>query len=254
METGVYGIYCTVNGKWYIGSTRRGFVVRLEEHLARLLEGTHWRKQLQEDWNELGPSAFQVRVLFRCPIEECQIKEYRVTALLRTDEDEFGYNSSKRRWHADNRDLGRRIAIENTRRMNEVNRERGPMPEGHREKVRQNMLRNRLLRPPDSEETKQKKSDATRGVPKSRETRARMVEGWKRRKENGFVLTDLQKLVIRVNAYRRLFKRYGKEYASFEEYFVHKAPRELVLAYVEALKAQSGMDADAGKEVTICTQ
>ncbi|HYD47158.1 MAG TPA: GIY-YIG nuclease family protein [Terriglobales bacterium] len=59
---GVYRIRNLRNGRSFVGSARdvRG---KLNGHLAQLKMGVHRNRELQRDWNELGPEAFAFEVV-----------------------------------------------------------------------------------------------------------------------------------------------------------------------------------------------
>jgi group I intron endonuclease len=59
---GVYGIRNKVNGKSFIG-TSVDLPSILNRELAALRLGKHSRSELQKDWNELGPEAFEFEIL-----------------------------------------------------------------------------------------------------------------------------------------------------------------------------------------------
>jgi hypothetical protein len=59
---GVYRIRNTVNGKSLVASSV-DLPAILNRHKAALGFGSHSNKELQKDWNELGPEAFAFEVL-----------------------------------------------------------------------------------------------------------------------------------------------------------------------------------------------
>lgn len=65
-QCGIYRIVNTVNGKVYVGSTRRTFRVRWSTHRADLKSGRHGNRALQQDWVELGPDVFSFEILEVC--------------------------------------------------------------------------------------------------------------------------------------------------------------------------------------------
>lgn len=67
---GIYSITNIVNGKRYIGSTRRPFAARWKEHRTELRAAKHWNTHLQNSWNKYGEKAFQFEVLERIDVPE----------------------------------------------------------------------------------------------------------------------------------------------------------------------------------------
>ena len=73
-QTGIYGIYCAANGKWYVGQAaniRR----RNQEELRDLNAGKSHKAHLQNAWNLYGPDAFVWLTLEVCDLEELDQKE-----------------------------------------------------------------------------------------------------------------------------------------------------------------------------------
>lgn len=59
---GVFRVSNTVNGKIFIG-TSVDLPAMLNRQQSQLRMGGHPNKELQKDWNELGPDAFEFEVL-----------------------------------------------------------------------------------------------------------------------------------------------------------------------------------------------
>ena len=59
---GVYQIRNTANGKLFVGSSKELPSI-FNRHRAALRMGSHQNRELQKDWNELGPDAFEFEVL-----------------------------------------------------------------------------------------------------------------------------------------------------------------------------------------------
>jgi len=79
MNTGIYEILNTVNGKWYRGQVQAdyGFEGRFKQHRAILNRGACENKHLQGAWNKYGEDAFTFRVLSTCSPEFCNdLEEY----------------------------------------------------------------------------------------------------------------------------------------------------------------------------------
>lgn len=68
MNSGVYEIVNTVNGKRYVGSAK-DFAKRWSVHRSRLKAGSHHNRHLQSSWNKHGPSLFEFRKLLICAPE-----------------------------------------------------------------------------------------------------------------------------------------------------------------------------------------
>lgn len=59
---GVYKITCTVNTKFYIGSSKN-ILERWKQHISELENGKHVNRYLQNCWNIYGVSAFRFEIL-----------------------------------------------------------------------------------------------------------------------------------------------------------------------------------------------
>jgi group I intron endonuclease len=59
---GIYGIFCLLNGKCYIGSAI-SLKRRWKEHRTLLRSGTHHSPSLQRAWTKYGDAAFEFKIL-----------------------------------------------------------------------------------------------------------------------------------------------------------------------------------------------
>lgn len=75
LQTGVYAIVNTVNGKQYRGSAAVSFTRRWLVHRSTLNRGKHCNKHLQSAWNLYGASKFRFLVLERTSPEDCVARE-----------------------------------------------------------------------------------------------------------------------------------------------------------------------------------
>ena len=76
MNTGIYEILNTVNGKWYRGQARGQTIAqRWSDHKRRLRNGKHDNNHLQRAWDKYKEDAFTFRVLSRCAPEFCNEME-----------------------------------------------------------------------------------------------------------------------------------------------------------------------------------
>ena len=76
MNTGVYEIVNTTNGKCYIGSAVN-FTKRWREHKRSLSSGKHHSRHLQHAWTKYGENAFDFRKLLVCSKEHLIMYEQR---------------------------------------------------------------------------------------------------------------------------------------------------------------------------------
>lgn len=69
LPSGIYGIYCRTNKKWYVGQAQN-IRRRNQEERRALAAGYCHNKHLQNAWDKYGPDSFDWVVLTRCPVEE----------------------------------------------------------------------------------------------------------------------------------------------------------------------------------------
>jgi len=90
--SGVYGILCLHNRKFYIGSSGNVYK-RMEGHRSQLRGNQHRQlPRLQKDWNRFGESGF---TMFPLPVPpKLRMEEYErhLIETLHTLEHEQGYN------------------------------------------------------------------------------------------------------------------------------------------------------------------
>lgn len=92
IDTGVYWIRNTANGKRYVGSAARAFEKRWALHRSRLRRGVHDNAHLQSAWNKYGEDAFVFEVVERCLSEECLAREQYWMDLCGVTDPRVGYN------------------------------------------------------------------------------------------------------------------------------------------------------------------
>ena len=76
--SGIYGIWCSVTEKWYIGQSIN-IVARWHHHRYTLKSNAHKNVLLQRAWNKYGESSFLWVVLVRARGEELNDLECRFT-------------------------------------------------------------------------------------------------------------------------------------------------------------------------------
>lgn len=74
MDSGIYIIRNTANGKVYIGQSRR-ISNREYSHFRTLEKGTHYNKHLQRSYNTYGRDAFVFEVIEWCDVSELDERE-----------------------------------------------------------------------------------------------------------------------------------------------------------------------------------
>ena len=100
MDSGIYIIRNTVNGKVYIGQSRR-ISNREYSHFHALEKGTHYNKHLQRSYNTYGRDAFMFEVIEWCDVSELDerekyyIKEYDSMNINKGYNNEGGGNVGK---------------------------------------------------------------------------------------------------------------------------------------------------------------
>jgi group I intron endonuclease len=159
------GIYCIEHlpsGKKYVGRTNRvkkknkaeGMKQRWKEHIYSLQNNRHWCNALQNAWNKYGPEQFCFYVLEAADKNLVEREAYYIQT-LQTMTTQHGYNQIL--------DLSeqREIVPETRARMSEAQRNRPPITEATREKIRANST-GRLHKP----EAKAKLRAAHLGRPK----------------------------------------------------------------------------------------
>lgn len=75
LDTGVYFILNTVNGKRYVGSAAKSLKVRWQKHRTELRAGKHRNRHLQFSWKKYGEVNFQFRIAEYCPPRFCLERE-----------------------------------------------------------------------------------------------------------------------------------------------------------------------------------
>ena len=75
MNSGVYKIQNTVNGKFYIGSTSWDFKKRWRRHKYLLRNNKHDNPHLQYSWNKYGEVNFKFEIIEICNSTDCFVRE-----------------------------------------------------------------------------------------------------------------------------------------------------------------------------------
>lgn len=89
---GIYRIWNTANNKVYVGKSK-DIENRWRGHIADLIDGTHPNVGLRNDWKEFGCDCFVFEVLEECSLEELSKRELYWHEFFLSYLTEFGYNS-----------------------------------------------------------------------------------------------------------------------------------------------------------------
>jgi group I intron endonuclease len=190
MNSGIYKIVNTANGKQYVGSA-----VDLDNrkcvHWHNLQQNVHHNPHLQAAWNKYGAEAFEFRIVGKCPIERLIELEQEVMDHLKPE-----YNIAL----VAGSTIGVKYTEEAKYKLREAWKTRSPVTEDTRRKMsraqrgntyrlgsraseetRRKMSLTRKGKP-KSEEHKRKLSEAHRGKLHTEETKRKMKESWKKRR------------------------------------------------------------------------
>ena len=161
MKTGVYKITNLVNGKVYIGASKR-IEDRWREHKKRINSPIH------SDLETYGLDNFKFEVLLECPEDMLCQWERDMIALYDSDDPEKGYNSPKDRPYS--------------LKLSEALKGRPHASFSEEVKRKMSEAKKGRKRAPFSEETKRKMSEAKKGrkiAPHSEEAKRKMSESHK---------------------------------------------------------------------------
>lgn len=91
MNCGIYKIENKVNGKVYIGKSKR-LTGRISDHKRDLKTNKHWNDHLQNSWNKYGSESFNFEVLLYCDEENLSFYEEKSIKGYKSYKPEKGYN------------------------------------------------------------------------------------------------------------------------------------------------------------------
>ncbi len=130
MDSGIYKIINTVNGKFYLGSTG-GFRDRWKEHLWQLRSNIHHNRHLQFAWNKYGETAFTFEVAEFVSLHSLLVKEQEWLDRTKCYDAKVGYNLSR---YADAPMRGRTLSPEACSLLSKSKRGK-PKPPGFGKRV-----------------------------------------------------------------------------------------------------------------------
>ncbi len=125
MNSGIYLLENTVNGKVYVGSSSN-LRQRRRAHTSDLKKDTHWNEHLGRAVMCYGFNAFHFCVLEYCSSEDLLIREDWWMELLRSRDSQYGYNIRTAERHG--------IAEETKRKLSLI-RKGKPLSQEHRERL-----------------------------------------------------------------------------------------------------------------------
>ncbi len=124
---GVYFIFCPLNGKIYVGSSKN-IKNRIYDHMKKLRGNYHFNQYLQHTYNKYGKNSLQFMVLEECESrEQMFVKENYYLSLL---DKEFRLNLAAVIPNGE-------ISLERRKQLSESQKGRksGPLSEEHKRKV-----------------------------------------------------------------------------------------------------------------------
>lgn len=92
MDTFIYAIKNTENGKLYVGSTKT-FALRKAHHFCLLRKNKHYNKHLQRSVNLTGLEKFEFILLEICDSKQRKLRELHYININQTQNSKFGYNN-----------------------------------------------------------------------------------------------------------------------------------------------------------------
>ena len=131
-QSGIYGIVCTANDKWYVGQSV-DISSRRASHFSSLRRGKHFNRHLQAAYVKYGSAAFEFRVLELCSEDMLDTRECSWIRYYVSNCAVFGYNlegggNGKKRVSVETRarmsasGLGRKHSAATRARLADVNR------------------------------------------------------------------------------------------------------------------------------------
>jgi len=118
---GIYQIKNIVNGKVYIGSSKR-IGSRWKDHIRMLNNNKHHSLHLQSAWNMYGPDNFEFSVLEKCSVDEIFKREQYYIDKTKCYDMEYGYNIMRTAGEYDRvqTDINNSIAHKNKPKLNQL--------------------------------------------------------------------------------------------------------------------------------------
>lgn len=91
LKSGVYIILNKINGKFYVGSSKK-IKQRLSAHKVCLRRNNHHNQYLQKSWNKYGEDNFIFEIVEYCDLDSYLQREQHWIDFHNTTNEEIGYN------------------------------------------------------------------------------------------------------------------------------------------------------------------
>ncbi|MEK5414402.1 NUMOD3 domain-containing DNA-binding protein [Paenibacillus sp. FSL L8-0708] len=163
---GIYTITNTVSGKTYVGQSSR-VGTRWKVHVRLLNAGKHENPALQRAWTKYGSAAFDFALIEECSVES--LDEREIYYVKKFDSYTKGYNCDL----GGSQGRGYVVSLESRQKMSAAKKGRPSTMKGkkHSEEAKANMREGHKNRPPVSDETRMKLSEAAKGKVPTEEAR-----------------------------------------------------------------------------------
>ena len=198
---GIYGIYCKITNKYYIGQTkcRGGIKKRWNDHIRKLTQNIHHSPRLQNAWNKYTTTAFEIQVLFETTnsISSKELDILEIQFIIK-------YNSFNEGYNLTSGGTGGRTISKETKLLIGNYHKGKTISEKQKQRCREAMT-GRIV----SEETKQKMSMSAKGKrhgPQSEEAKAKIALSNKTR-PNRFPTPEHREKLKRAQAIIKLKKQ-----------------------------------------------
>ena len=136
VQSGIYRILNTINGKIYIGSSK-DVNSRFAHHRSSLRKGGHHSPLLQRSWDKHGEDAFLFEIVELCSVEDLMVREQTWLDDTKCYLSDKGYNCAFLadrprvvRWSDERKDKMRKLNL--GKKMSPESREDSLFPSGEK--------------------------------------------------------------------------------------------------------------------------
>jgi group I intron endonuclease len=198
MESGVYMIKNTQNGKVYIGSSKN-VNKRWIEHKYMLNNNTHKNAYLNNAWLKYGENCFEFSIIEFVELSKLIEREQHYIDYYCACDNKFGYNLSPNAGTT----LGWKPSAETRKRMSDSAKKKSPISDETRKKLSLARIGNKYACRIVSDEERKKMSESHIGV--------------NRGEKNGMAITDRFEIIAMRNDYdngmriSQIMKKYNRK-------------------------------------------